>query len=135
MKVYIDTNVLVDFVCRRDVFFEPAKALFAIGYIGQVKLIMSSLSVLNAVYIGRKYGSTQIKEKLKLLSHFVEIVDLASDIVISELTSNWKDYEDAVQNRSAIKINADCIVTRNKSDFVLSSLPAYTVEEFLNIFK
>ena len=132
MRVYIDTNILVDFVCRRDVFFEPAKALFAIGYIGKVKLVISSLSVLNAVYIGRKYGSTQIKEKLKLLSHFVEIVDLASDIVISELTSNWKDYEDAVQHRSAIKINADCIVTRNKPDFSLSSIPVYTVEEFLD---
>lgn len=132
MRVYIDTNILVDFVCRRDVFFEPAKALFAIGYIGKVKLVISSLSVLNAVYIGRKYGSTQIKEKLKSLSHFVEIVDLASDIVISELTSNWKDYEDAVQHRSAIKINADCIVTRNKPDFSLSSIPVYTVEEFLD---
>ena len=101
------------------------------GYIGQIKLITSSVSILNAVYIGRKYGSTQIKSKLESLSSFVEIADLTSDIVISELTSDWKDYEDAVQHRSAIKINADCIVTRNKSDFSLSSLPVYTPEEFM----
>ena len=131
MRVYIDTNILIDFVCRRDIFFEPAKALFAMGYIGQIKLITSSVSILNAVYIGRKYGSTQIKSKLESLSSFVEIADLTSDIVISELTSDWKDYEDAVQHRSAIKINADCIVTRNKSDFSLSSLLVYTPEEFM----
>ena len=133
MRAYIDTNILVDFVCRRNAFFEPAKALFAFGYIGQIKLVMSSVSILNTVYIGRKYGSTQIKSKLELLSHFVEIVDLTSEIVISELTSKWKDYEDAVQNKSAMKINADCIVTRNKSDFSLSSLPVYTAEEFLEL--
>ena len=131
MRVYIDTNILIDFVCRRDIFFEPTKALFAMGYIGQIKLITSSVSILNAVYIGRKYGSTQIKSKLESLSSFVEIADLTSDIVISELTSDWKDYEDAVQHRSAIKINADCIVTRNKSDFSLSSLPVSTVEELM----
>lgn len=132
-RVYIDTNVLVDFVCRRDVFFEPAKALFATGYVGKVKLIISSLSILNAVYIGHKYGSIQIKAKLESLSHFVEVADLTSDIVISELASEWKDYEDAVQNKSAIRVNADCIVTRNKQDFFLSSLPVYSVEEFLKI--
>ena len=135
MRVYIDTNVLVDFVCRRDLFFEPAKALFATGYTGKIKLLTSSLSILNAVYIGHKYGSTQIKIKLESLSHFVEIADLTSDTVVSELTSGWKDYEDAVQNKSAIKSNADCIVTRNKSDFSLSSLPVYTVEEMLEICK
>ena len=133
MRAYIDTNVLVDFVCRRDMFFEPAKALFAMGYIGRIKLIVSSVSILNTVYIGRKYGSTHIKAKLESLSSFVEIADLTSDIVISELASEWSDYEDAVQNKSAIKVNANCIVTRNKPDFSLSSLPVYTVEEFMKI--
>ncbi|MCH5311516.1 MAG: PIN domain-containing protein [Prevotella sp.] len=133
MKVYIDTNILVDFICRRDTFFEPAKALFATGYIGKVKLVISSVSILNAVYIGRKYGSIQIKSKLESLSHFVEIIDLTSDTVISELTSDWKDYEDAVQHKSAIKVNADCIVTRNNPDFSLSSIPVYTVEEILKL--
>ncbi len=46
------------------------------------------------------------------------------------LSSDWKDYEDATQNKSAILANADCIITRNKKDFHDSTLPVYTIEDF-----
>jgi predicted nucleic acid-binding protein len=38
MNVYIDTNILVDFVCRREAFFEDARTLFAYGYSGVFSL-------------------------------------------------------------------------------------------------
>jgi hypothetical protein len=38
-----------------------------------------------------------------------------------------------VQNATAIRANADCIVTRNKKDFTDSTLPIYTVKELLEI--
>ena len=44
-----------------------------------------------------------------------------------------KDYEDATQNATALKAEADCIVTRNKKDFSDSSLPVYTPAELLDI--
>ena len=36
MKVYLDTNILVDFVCKRAPFDEGAKCVFALGSIGQL---------------------------------------------------------------------------------------------------
>lgn len=42
MKVYVDTNVLVDFVCNRQPFSGDAKKLFAHGYIGEYELIISA---------------------------------------------------------------------------------------------
>ena len=51
------------------------------------------------------------------------------------LSSNWKDYEDATQNQTALLSNADCIVTRNKKDFSLSSLPVYTANELFAFFE
>ena len=35
MRVYVDTNVLIDFVCQRDVFVEPANKLMALGCMGE----------------------------------------------------------------------------------------------------
>ena len=29
MKVFVDTNILIDYVCRREPFFLHAKAIFA----------------------------------------------------------------------------------------------------------
>lgn len=44
MIVYVDTNVLVDFVCNRKPFADEAKKFFAHGYIGDYDLITSALS-------------------------------------------------------------------------------------------
>ena len=56
MKVYIDTNILIDLVCLREPFAEQAQKLFALGYIGKLSLITSALSFVNTIYIGRKYN-------------------------------------------------------------------------------
>ena len=49
------------------------------------------------------------------------------------IASDWKDYEDYVQTQSALVSCADCIITRNKKDFNQSSVPVYTVEEFMSL--
>lgn len=53
MKVFVDTNILIDYVCRREPFFLPAKAIFAFGYLGKSQIAVSALSIVNSVYIGR----------------------------------------------------------------------------------
>ncbi len=129
MKVFVDTNILVDFVCNRLPFSEDAKRLFAHGYVGDCQLQTSALSVVNAVYIGNKYKHEDVKGYLKNISTFVEVVDLRGKAVVDALFSDWKDYEDATQNETAVNAGADCIVTRNKKDFKDASLSVYTTTE------
>lgn len=38
MRVYVDTNILIDYVCQRKDFADAANRLVALGYIGKVKL-------------------------------------------------------------------------------------------------
>ena len=132
MIVFVDTNILVDFVCNRKSFAEDAKRLFAHGLIGEFKIQVSALSYVNAVYIGHKYEHYDVKSCLQQLSTYIEVVDLQGKVVVDMLSTEWKDYEDAVQNQSALLEDADCIVTRNKKDFKDSSLPIYTIEEFFD---
>lgn len=133
MKVFVDTNILIDYVCRREPFFLHAKALFAFGYLGKSQIAVSALSIVNSIYIGRKYGSETLKLKLSALSHLIEVVDISATSVLQTLNTDWKDYEDALQYSSALSCGADCIITRNKKDFELSTLPVYTAEEYMNI--
>lgn len=132
MIVFVDTNVIIDFVCKRINFYNNAKKIFALGYLGELELRMSSLSIINTMYIGKKYGIATIKERLKAILKFVEVYSIETDIVIEALDSDWEDYEDAVQFKSAKKVYADCIVTRNKKDFTRSDIPVYTVDELLD---
>ena len=131
MKVFLDTNILIDFVCKRGEFYEEAKKIFALGYIGRIQISTLALSVVNAMYVGKKYNLSLVKDRIKSVLQFMAVSDLKAQIVIGAMDSDWKDFEDAVQTDSAISVDADCIVTRNKKDFAQSSIPVFTVNELL----
>ena len=107
MTVFVDTNILIDLLCERESFVQSARMLFAYGYSGRLTLVLSSLSLVNAVYIARKYGYVDVREKLDDITEFVEVVDLRKEVAKRALTCEWKDYEDAVPYMSAIKENAE----------------------------
>ena len=132
MKVFVDTNILLDLLCEREPFVQNARMLFAYGYAGRMSLVLSSLSLVNAVYISKKYGYVDARERLADITEFVR-VDLHENVAREALVCDWKDYEDAVQHMSAIKIKADCMVTRNKKDFRKSVIPVYTIDELMSL--
>lgn len=69
------------------------------------------------------------------MSTFVDVVDLQGRVVVEMLSSDWKDYEDATQNHTALLTGADYIITRNKKDFKNSTLPVCTIKEFFEIWE
>ena len=134
MRAYIDTNILVDLVLARQEFLLNAQRIFALGYAGEVQLVVSALSFVNTIYLGRKYKypMEEVYAKLRLIADFVDVADLSGQNVVDMLSSGWNDYEDATQHRSAVDEQADCIVTRNKKDFKVCSIPVLTPVEFFD---
>lgn len=134
MRAYIDTNILVDLVLARQEFLPDAQRVFALGYDGEAKLMVSALSFVNTVYLGKKYKfpPEEVMAKLRMIADFVDVVDLRGQNVVEVLDSGWKDYEDATQHRSAVDERADCIVTRNKKDYRASTIEVLTPAEFFN---
>ena len=104
MRAFIDTNILIDFVANRDGFSDDADKLFALGVTGDIKLMTSALSYVTAMYVAHKYDYQNIKETLLAVSSFVDVLDLQGNTVVEMLSSDWKDYEDATQNATALKI-------------------------------
>lgn len=134
MRAYIDTNILVDLVLARQEFLPDAQRVFALGYAGEAVLMVSALSFVNTIYLGKKYKfpSDEVLAKLRMIADFVDVVDLRGQNVIDMLDSGWKDYEDATQHRSAVEEQADCIVTRNKKDYKASTIEVLTPAEFFS---
>lgn len=131
MRVYLDTNILVDLVLSRQEFLPDAQRIFALGYAGEVQLMVSALSFINTVYLGQKYKfpMDEVRSKLRMIADFVDVTDLRGQNVVDMLSSDWKDYEDATQYRSAADEQADYIVTRNKRDFKDSTIAVMTPSE------
>jgi predicted nucleic acid-binding protein len=48
------------------------------------------------------------------------------------LSSDFNDFEDAIQYYTALENNINTIITRNKKDFKTSKLPVLTAKEYLN---
>ena len=134
MRAYIDTNILVDLVLARQEFLPDAQRVFALGYADEAQLMVSALSFVNTIYLGKKYKfpPEEVLAKLRMVADFVDVVDLRGQNVIDMLDSGWKDYEDATQHRSAVEEQADCIVTRKKKDYKDSTIEVLTPAEFFS---
>ena len=134
MKVFIDTNILVDLLCNRIPFNKEAKEIFTLAYEGKIDLVISSLSYINAYYIGKRYNYTPDD----LVNALVNIAGMSSISIIDEyviesaLNAKWKDFEDAVQFFSAQNAECDCIVTRNAKDFNKSTIKVMEPSVFTN---
>ena len=55
-RVFLDTNVVIDLLDKREPFWKDAAALFTMAYNGQVELYISSLTYATASYLLRKHG-------------------------------------------------------------------------------
>ena len=77
MKVLIDTNVILDVLCKREGFFEDADKIFKLCEVKKIEGYISALSISNLVYIMRKeLDAEKIKEVLQQLSLIFKITDL-----------------------------------------------------------
>ena len=129
----VDTNVIIDMLLDRE-DADAACAVFDGAERGEYTLHICALSFTTMFYSLRKILSredrinalTQLKEALEVAAVDSYVIDMA-------LKSGWKDFEDAVQNFSAVvdpQISA--IITRNTKDFKESSLEVVDSVEFLN---
>lgn len=131
--LFLDTNILIDFLADRQPFAAPAAYLFELGEQGKTSLYVSSLSFPNIYYIVRKQLGH--KASLKLLAELASMtVTLAVDgrIMSSALASGFHDFEDALQYYTAISTRkVEAIVTRDTKGYRLSSIPVFTPDEAL----
>ena len=131
MKVFLDTNVLLDFEMERD-GIEEASEIFQMGEDGKLDLCVSILTMANTAYIARK-GRTKEKlcEDLSLLSGMISVLPMDGKQWLDALALNAGDLEDALQYECAKASNCDCIVTRNTRDFSFSAIEVLTPKDFL----
>jgi predicted nucleic acid-binding protein len=133
--LFVDTNVIIDFIADRKPFSKAAIQLFDYCEKNKVKIFISSLSYNNIYYVLKKF--TSHKEMIAVLTELegmTETLDVTKSIIKSALSSNFKDFEDAVQYYSATsnkKISA--IVTRDPKDYKNSTLSILTPEEAIGL--
>jgi len=65
MKVFLDTNVMLDFLGERKLFFKPAEIIVNLADIGELTICVSALSFATCNYfLGKEFGLVIAKEKI-----------------------------------------------------------------------
>ncbi|MEO1010923.1 MAG: PIN domain-containing protein [Bacteroidota bacterium] len=131
-QFFADTDVIIDFLTKRDPFSEEIKQLFQLAAENRVKICVSSVTMVNANYIiGRLESSVQAWNKVEKLAKLVEVLNVGGQTIRLALSSKFRDFEDAVQHMCAKEANLGIIVTRNVKDFKESELSVLTPREIL----
>lgn len=133
MKVFLDTNILLDVLVERDnkEFTENATTILGLGSNRVLDLYMSVLSVTTIAYVLRNMTTVKKKGIIKDLVSIVKVLPSLPEHVENMLECQMNDIEDAMQVQSAKEGQCDVIVTRNTTDFRDAGLPVISPEEFL----
>lgn len=132
----IDSNIFLDvFLCRVDFMEESSKVLDYCMNL-ENRCLISAHSITNMYYIMRKEIKDDLRREILLsLFDLFEIVSVDEQkLRAALLRSDFKDFEDCLQNECAVESNADCIITRNKKDYEGADVKVYTPKEFIDIF-
>ncbi|MDO4261277.1 MAG: PIN domain-containing protein [Eubacteriales bacterium] len=135
MCVLIDTNILVDFLEKREPYTESATAVIRLCALGKATGYIAAHSISNLFFVLRKiYSVSERRELLKAICGILHISAIDENKILSALQNeDFADFEDCLQGECAKECNADYIITRNLRDFLKSEVKAIMPEEFLKM--
>ena len=135
--IFLDTNIIIDFLADRKPCSTYAAKLFDFSLTGNLKIYVSAVSYNNIYYILRQFkSSVETLRLLEELCDMTEVADVTKDIIKKSLKSDFKDFEDAIQYNCALSLSkVDFIVTRDTKDFRKSALSIMTAEEAVNVLE
>jgi predicted nucleic acid-binding protein len=132
VKLFVDTNVVLDVLLLREPFFENSTGILTLAETGQVTGYVSALSFPNVFYLLRRSeGERAARKAICGMRDLFTIVPMDAQITNQAIDSDIKDFEDAIQFFSALRVGADSLITRNAKDFPTGDVPIQTPAEFL----
>ncbi len=135
MKLFLDTNVLVDVIAAREPFVADSRAVMNLCETGKAEGIVSVLTLCTVSYILRKFVTPGIlRVKLREIRTVLRPVDLSVSLLDQAIASSQSDFEDAVQFHTAVYSGADYIITRNAKHFPQDNIPVLSPTAFIVLF-
>ena len=136
MKLFLDTNVVIDVIAAREPFVADSTAVFNLCETGKAEGVISALTLCTVSYILRKFVPPgTMRAKLREFRSVLTPIDLSVSLLDKALASSLSDFEDAVQFYTAVYSEADYIITRNAKHFPTDHIPVLSPKDFLVLGK
>ena len=137
MKVFVDTNVVLDVLLKRVPFCKDSFTVFQLSDSKYICGVLAAITVTDSFYVLRKAGKSRadVYQDMDDISGIFKITPVSQSTISSALALRWKDFEDAVQFVAAKESEVDFIITRNKADYQSTDIPCMTPAEFIAFLK
>ncbi|GAB3903679.1 hypothetical protein GCM10028803_32530 [Larkinella knui] len=102
--VFIDTNVLIDLLAKREPFWYSSASIFDLAERETIQAYISPLTLVTVYYILRSYYKIphpSIINQFEVLCSYVGISSISDQHTESAIKSTFTDFEDAVLYESA----------------------------------
>jgi predicted nucleic acid-binding protein len=135
IKALIDSNVLLDIALNREPYAKEALEVLTLIHENKVQGFVSALTISHLHYIIQKNLSQE--KAIEFVKDTLTVFDVAlvdKQVLWNAISSDFSDFEDAIQATSAQNIALDIIITRNTKDFAKSKIKVTTPKEFLSNF-
>jgi predicted nucleic acid-binding protein len=132
IKLFIDSDIILDLLAQREPHFEYAAKLFTLIDQQKVEAYTAPLIFANLHYILRKLtSSASALKSLRKLKTLINVLAIDDRVIGQALNSEFNDFEDAIQYFTAVNNGIGILLTRNKADYKKSKITVSTAEEFL----
>lgn len=134
-RILVDTNVLLDYLLTRELFYEDAEKIIHACVDGKVKGCIAAHSISNMFFILRKdYNAEERREVLLNLCRIFDVEGIDKAKLLSGLQNGcFPDFEDCLQMECAKAYKAEYIVTRNIDDYKASEIKAILPKDYLKL--
>lgn len=144
MRIYLDTNIIMEYFAHRD-FYNDVAIILKAAEQKSLEAVLSTNSLDTIIYllgcelknqgIHEPQKRQKIREMVMGLLEYVDIVSISRDKIKEALSDdNFKDIEDSLQYYCAIENDIDHIITINTKHFkdAKKSLDVTSPVDFVN---
>lgn len=149
MRVFLDTNVIMEYLCQR-LNFHQAKQIMDAAYLHIYDACLSAGSLYTISYLLSRFlkekhvyepeNTKTVRDTILSIMSFIKVVNLTHSTFRQSLNDIlFRDLEDSYQYYCAVKNNCDVLVTFNLKHFVGSHnkplkvmTPVDFIEKYLN---
>ncbi len=135
MKVFLDTNVLIDAFTERDTTYKSSQKILRYVAAGVITGYITAKQVTDFYYCVRKYSESELQRKrlIKIMLDIFEILPTMKSDIRYCLSYPIEDLEDALIDEMCNEHCIDYLITHNKKDFKDAKSVVFTPEEALEI--
>ena len=128
MKIFVDTNVFLDLILKRENFHDALLVFNAVEK-NLFSGVILDITIVNIDYIAKKQIK-DIKDFIRIVNANFSVTGVSNEMILQALEIKNSDFEDTLQYLSAKNHECDCVITNDKN-FYKAELETLSSNEFV----